>query len=773
MSDLSSFLTTTGRTLSQMALYSPDHPTVKGAIEKSHEHLTSLLNENNELTLSVHEGHLLVNGQIPEEVSGPSIRPFIQLLNSFDLHSMSFLHGINLVEMRPFFQLAYRKDLKKSNTDVGEFLLSQKASHIKVNQVRYTKIGEDETVGGKGEGKNGEGEEKLSDKMKDLPLDGFLSRLIEESVDDPEERKLLFKRVSELIRGEMQKAVQEQTKTLQKSKTVATNERVRTEGVVEAVADGVVVVDEMGHVLMMNAAAEDIYGVKLSACVGKPLWEGVKKEQMVSLARELTVPSDKPLIKEVEVRADKDTQRTLRASTATVQDTSGRVVGMVSILSDVTKQRELNRMQNEFLANVTHDLKAPIHALKLAVEAILDQTAGPVSNEQSKMLIIASRNVDRLNRLINDLLDYTQIQSGHLRIHKEVTEVEPLLKEGVASMDSWSRNRGVSVEYEQKEEVPPIYVDSDRILQVVINLVSNAIKFTRTGGKVTVRAVKIEQVKIEVEDTGVGIQKEDQKRIFDKFVQLKAKEKLDIRGTGIGLSICQGLIEAHKSKLTVQSPVPGKDGGTLFGFILPAVKKASGSDSHDRRASSSEVTSKIKKGFFSWLFSKFRVLLLVGFLLPSSLLARPYWGVVRRVLEGDLVQLKDGTLIRYLGIDAPGKGSSHFSEAVSANKNWVKGKEVQFRYGLQERTVEGVWQVYIFVDGIFVNRELVLDGLALVTRMANDEKYLPQLLKAERIAHRKKRGIWRDSIIDPYPVRVKKRSDFPWANPEQIKKGQK
>jgi|GEM_PF-613954 len=781
MSELTIFLTTTGRTLAQMALYSPGHPTVKDTISECHRLLSMILAGVPELTLSLSENKLLVNGKSPEGVQGTSLRTFVQFFNTFDLYSLTFLPGVREQELIPFFLLAYRNDFRNSKPDVAAFLSSNKVDNIKVNQAKYAKIGEDEEVGkdqpsgtGKEEGA-GTGDGAFLQELQDLPLDSFLAKLVKKAVTDPGVQSSVLQRVTSLIKKEMEKAVERETRLLRGEKVKATNERERTESVVENMADGVVVVDPNGHVLMMNTAAEQIYGVSLGECLGKPLWEGVREEQMVALAKDLAVPMDRSLIKEVEVKAKEDTKKTLRASAAAIQDTDGRVVGMISVLSDVSKQKELTRLQNEFVANVTHDLRTPIHAVKLAVEAILENAAGPVTTEQKRMLSVATRNVDRLSRLIDNLLDFSQIEAGKFKIRAQVIEIGPLLGEAVASLEAWSKSRGVSISYEELEALSPVYADPDRILQVVNNLVSNGIKFTPIGGRIFIRAKNIndggkKKVRIEVEDTGKGIALEDQKRIFDRFVQLKNDEKLDVRGTGLGLSICQAIILEHNSRLNLESPVSNKKQGTLFWFNLTGMEKtAMGRPSVTLEKSGEKVKS--KRGFWSRLIEKFKLSLYVIFLFTIVAEARPHWGRVRRVVEGNQLQLEDGSLVKYLGIDFPAKASPYYAEAVSANKSLVEKKEVELQYGLQERDTQGIWQAYVFVDGIFINEVLVQDGLALVSRLSNEEDYLRDLIQAERNAHRSKRGMWRDTVIEPYPVRSQKSKNPPWASEEEIRSG--
>ncbi|MCG3205139.1 MAG: Adaptive-response sensory-kinase SasA [Elusimicrobia bacterium] len=768
MSDLSEFLLTTGRTLAQMTLYSPDHPSVKGAVEESHRLLGVLLAQDSELVVANNESKLIVNGKKPTDAPDVSLRPFLQLLTVHNLHSLTFLRGIPLSEMIPFFRLASASDMRRTNLKAAEFLDSQQVTHIKLNEARYAKIGEDDAVTKKEDmgALGGLGAEGGLKDFETLPLQDLLKKLIEKSVLDPADRGRLLSRALDLVKDQIDRAVEKVVVEFNQEKTRLTNEQIRTESVIGETAEGVVVVDETGKVLLMNSAAESIYGVKLGESVGRPLWEGIREEQMVALAKDLTVPTDRPLTREVQVLGSQEAKKTLRASSATVQDTNGRIIGMVSVLSDVTKQKELTRLQNEFMANVTHDLRAPVHALKLSVNAILEESAGPVTQDQKKMLSMAVRNVDRLSRLIDDLLDFSKMESGKMDIRPQVVELEPLLKEATVSMETWSKGRGIHVEYQQIEEIPPAFVDSDRILQVVNNLISNAIKFTPSGGKVMVRAKRYEEsgknmIVVEVEDTGPGISKEDQKRIFDRFVQLKPNEKLDIRGTGLGLSICQALVDLHKGKLWVHSPPPTSGTGSLFSFTVPCVQRSANSvvvpQPLPASAPSPAQPHQSRPGFWKKIFRGFSAFIFVSLAVLSPLLARPYWGTVRRVLDSNLIQLEDGTRVRYLGVIVPKKGSLHAIEAMSANRAWVEKKEVQFKYGLQERDIDGVWLAYVFVDGIFVNQELVKQGLALVSTLPNEESYLPDLIAAEKEAHDNRRGQWRDSALDLYPIRVRKK----------------
>ena len=165
--------------------------------------------------------------------------------------------------------------------------------------------------------------------------------------------------------------------------------------------------------------------------------------------------------------------------------------------------------------------------------------------------------------------------------------------------------------------------------------------------------------------------------------------------------------------------------------------------------------NKPKIGFWRRMFGGAKIFLFV-FLAASAAQARPYHGTVRRVLGSNLIQLSDGEQVRYLGIAVPHKGDANAEEAVAANRNWVEGREVRLEYGLQERDVDGVWLAYVFTDDVFVNEELIKQGLALVAPLSNEEQYVRTLVRAEKEAHDQKRGQWNDATLDLYPVRMQK-----------------
>ena len=285
---------------------------------------------------------------------------------------------------------------------------------------------------------------------------------------------------------------------------------------------------------------------------------------MVSLAKEPTDKGDR----EIELNTSEDeTKKILRSSSAVIENENGETVGMVSVLSDITKQKELDRLKANFVANVTHELRTPLIAIDKSITLLLTGEPGEVAPAQKQFLDIAERNLKRLANLINDLLDMSNLEYGKMTIKVSSISIDKVVGDVLKSFESWAGSKTISLVKKVPNSIEDIEADQDRVIQVFNNLIGNAIKFTPQGGTITVDVIKNEdKLKISVIDTGPGIPKEDAAKIFDKFYQTGDRAPTDISGTGLGLSIAKEIVDLHGGKIWVESE-EGK--GTSFIFTLP------------------------------------------------------------------------------------------------------------------------------------------------------------------------------------------------------------
>lgn len=442
---------------------------------------------------------------------------------------------------------------------------------------------------------SGRGKAMLDEKKKkelysstDILQDDSLRQAIFEEisalVDSVQQSQEVSRRLSNILSKELEKKVRQDNQKLSKKyetiiedkakneelawkkyKKVLTDKK-ETEAVIRSIAEGLVVVDVDGKIIMMNPAAERLLGVSMKDKIGRSVLDSLKSEQLISLAKGSEDKEDK----EIELISQNDeTKKVIRASSAVIENENGQTVGMVSVLSDITKQKELDRLKASFIANVSHELRTPLVAIDKSISLILSKTAGEVSSAQEQFLSIAERNLKRLSLLINDLLDLSKLEAGKMQLNLKPTLIDKVINESVEGLNAWAKTKNITIEKRIQPGLPEFNMDSDRIIQVLNNLIGNAVKFTPDNGNITIEARKVferGEIEVSVADTGIGINKEDLGKVFDKFYQAGVRVATDIMGTGIGLSIAKEIVELHRGKIWAESE---KGSGAKFTFTLP------------------------------------------------------------------------------------------------------------------------------------------------------------------------------------------------------------
>ncbi len=346
-------------------------------------------------------------------------------------------------------------------------------------------------------------------------------------------------------------------------------EKQQIDSIVRSVAEGLVVLNDRGEVIMMNPAAEKMLDLDKTDQMGKPMRGSIKKSQLMSLARR-EEGSD-----EIEIEmesANEDVKKILRASNAVIENENGQTIGMVSVFTDVTKQKELDAMKTQFVSNISHELRTPLIAIRNSIEIMLTKKTGPLTEDQNKFLSIAENNLKRLGLLIDDLLDLSKVEAKKAELHPEPSDIGQLIEETCDSFCAWAGTKGISVSKNVQRDIRKVNIDRKRITQVLTNLVGNSIKFTPKNGAVTVTANIIQidgkdTLVVSVADTGIGISQEDLPKLFNKFQQLGSGKSLHhISGTGLGLYISKELITLHGGAIYAKSEV---DRGSTFVFKIP------------------------------------------------------------------------------------------------------------------------------------------------------------------------------------------------------------
>jgi len=238
------------------------------------------------------------------------------------------------------------------------------------------------------------------------------------------------------------------------------------------------------------------------------------------------------------------------------------------LLSLNQKLQNMYEAQRSFSSTVSHELKTPLAAIKMAIDIIMSETPGALNGQQKDFLQKAKNNVDRLGRLVHDILSLTRLESGKTKLELIEGDLAATIKDVVEIQSSVASQKNIYLKMEKEEALPAVAFDQDKIHQVLHNLISNAIKFTEQGGITVSVAANNEKnyVQVAVQDTGYGIAEADIPKLFNKFQQLGDPEKRKEGGTGLGLAICKEIVSQHQGKIWVESSA-GK--GSSFCFLLP------------------------------------------------------------------------------------------------------------------------------------------------------------------------------------------------------------
>jgi len=354
--------------------------------------------------------------------------------------------------------------------------------------------------------------------------------------------------------------------------------KVYIENLVENAADLIITTDLDDRILTWNRGAEVLFGYDKDEVIGKHLSILLPPERFHELEEMRAKVQISGALRDIEIRSKKKdgVMIYLSLSVSPVRDLDGKIVGFLRVAKDITEKKryerrlkELDKMKSDFVSNVSHELRTPLTSIKGSVDNMLDGLTGSLNEKQIRYLNRIKSNTDRLSRLINDLLDLSRIESGHVEVRPTNLPLTALAEEVAEHMKALAAEKLIRIEIPPADPKVTAWADRDKVTQVLMNLIGNAVKFTPRDGKITVALEKngSDYIQISVADTGPGILPEERNRIFSKFYQVANVDKQKPKGSGLGLAISKALVEMHGGKIWMESEV-GK--GSTFYFTLPA-----------------------------------------------------------------------------------------------------------------------------------------------------------------------------------------------------------
>lgn len=344
-------------------------------------------------------------------------------------------------------------------------------------------------------------------------------------------------------------------------------EKNKTLSIITNFVDGILVFDKENNLLLINPQAEDFFGVKREVIIGKSVSELSKIAALKPLVKLFGKKIKEVFRKKVKISED----LVLEISIVPVIEEKERLETLV-ILHDVTREKLIEKMKTEFVSLTAHQLRTPLSAIKWTTKMVLDEELGKINEEQREFLQDSYDSNERMIALINNLLNVARIEEGRYIFKPMLADIEKITKNVIDSYKEEAKRRGLKVEFKKPEKkLPQVILDVEKMQIAIDNLVRNAIRYTLRRGKITV-SLKCDKEKMEfsIKDTGVGIPRNQQKRIFTKFFRAANVIRMETEGAGLGIFISKNIIEAHKGKIWFESEL-GK--GTTFYFTIPIKKK--------------------------------------------------------------------------------------------------------------------------------------------------------------------------------------------------------
>jgi len=390
-------------------------------------------------------------------------------------------------------------------------------------------------------------------------------------------RRALEKRALQI---EAERLRQEQAKSL---KDIAT-EKGRIQTIIHCMASGVLVTDRDQNIVLHNPASIHLLRLPPLDLLGKPLPDSSELKLLSEAIDQVLTQGESPSVISQEFSLGQNDPVYLRAHTAAVRGDAEEMLGSVTVLQDISYLKALDQMKSEFVAMVSHELRAPLSAISQQISVILEGLAGEVSPKQKELLGRSKERVAGLLELIRNLLDISKIEAGIQFQQKEPLQLLPLVERTLDLFKPQAEARNQKLSLKAGSPLPLIHADPQAMEEILTNLVHNAVKYTPEGGSIQVSlSPEAEYLLIQVSDTGIGISPQDLPRIFDRFFRVKNEKTRQIIGTGLGLPIAKRLVEAHLGYIQVESH---PDRGTCFKVLIPSIPTER--DSHGSHPSQTE-----------------------------------------------------------------------------------------------------------------------------------------------------------------------------------------
>ncbi|HCT83648.1 MAG TPA: hypothetical protein DF296_00425 [Candidatus Margulisbacteria bacterium] len=355
-------------------------------------------------------------------------------------------------------------------------------------------------------------------------------------------------------------------KELYKANILLNQEKDKSGAVIKYMADGIVVIDNEGIIMEINELALELLENINKNIIGRHVEEIITYKQYLEALEKIQNNKQEKVDMEIPLIRDDKTAKILNVKITRAIDKKGNPLGLISVIRDITKQKELDHLKNNFIRTISHELRTPLTSIIGFIDILKSEKRGPLTGEQKEYLEVILKGSLHLRQLINDLLDISLMESKKLKIKIETINLYKMYKEIILSFMPQARLKGIELILVEDAAIPSVWTDEDKARRIFINIISNAIKFTEKGHVKVYFSLKDNYLNTHVEDSGIGINKKEKDIIFEKFRQIDSSSTRKYEGLGIGLPIVKDLLNLLGGTIEVISE---ENKGSVFTFSLP------------------------------------------------------------------------------------------------------------------------------------------------------------------------------------------------------------
>lgn len=351
-------------------------------------------------------------------------------------------------------------------------------------------------------------------------------------------------------------------------------EKRKAEAIVESISDGIIVTDMENNIILVNRAAEELLDIEEKELLEQPFLHAINNKKIYDSVQKVLNNKDiNSTIKQLEISLNKGEEITYcKVCINVIISRSGEKIGVVTLLQDVTKTKEVEQMKDNFVSTVSHEFRTPLTSIGMAVELLADKSVGELNNMQRELIDVIKLDNDRLKLLIKDLLDLSRLESKKIPMNFQQCDIKEIIDFAVKPLRNLCENKAIILEIGKVDNSTPVIADFNKISVVLTNFIGNAIKYgkERKTNHILVEAFrKNENLIVSVKDEGRGIPQDQLEKIFNKYIQVKVSNDGKIEGTGLGLSISKEIINNHNGEIWADSKL-GE--GSTFYFSLKCKK---------------------------------------------------------------------------------------------------------------------------------------------------------------------------------------------------------